>query len=177
MNVQKWKIINKDYLDYLRENYESRIPRTDYGNDKLKPFFGELMRVGDLAYVTQVSSAKPRHNKIKANIDFQKIIHNDVLIAVVNLNYMFPVPVSEMTDLEYEKIEEYVDFKNDTAKSKYIDLLKREMKYIKELPLENNARSLYALKYDKPEHIISKRCFDFKTLENGAHNWTEKLIK
>lgn len=31
MNVQKWKIINKDYLDYLRENYESRIPRTDYG--------------------------------------------------------------------------------------------------------------------------------------------------
>jgi len=39
------------------------------------------MRVGDLAYVTQVSSAKPRHNKIKANIDFQKIIHNDVLIA------------------------------------------------------------------------------------------------
>ena len=81
MNVQKWKIINKDYLDYLRENYESRIPRTDYGNDKLKPFFGELMRVGDLAYVTQVSSAKPRHNKIKANIDFQKIIHNDVLIA------------------------------------------------------------------------------------------------
>ena len=162
MNVQKWKIINKDYLDYLRENYESRIPRTDYGNDKLKPFFGELMRVGDLAYVTQVSSAKPRHNKIKANIDFQKIIHNDV---------------SEMTDLEYEKIEEYVDFKNDTAKSKYIDLLKREMKYIKELPLENNARSLYALKYDKPEHVISKRCFDFKTLENGAHNWTEKLIK
>ena len=135
MNVQKWKIINKDYLDYLRENYESRIPRTDYGNDKLKPFFGELMRVGDLAYV------------------------------------------SEMTDLEYEKIEEYVDFKNDTAKSKYIDLLKREMKYIKELPLENNARSLYALKYDKPEHVISKRCFDFKTLENGAHNWTEKLIK
>lgn len=121
MNVQKWKIINKDYLDYLRENYESRIPRTDYGNDKLKPFFGELMRVGDLAYVTQVSSAKPRHNKIKANIDFQKIIHNDVLIAVVNLNYMFP--------------------------------------------------------YDKPEHVISKRCFDFKTLENGAHNWTEKLIK
>lgn len=69
------------------------------------------MRVGDLAYVTQVSSAKPRHNKIKANIDFQKIIHNDVLIAVVNLNYMFPVPVSEMTDLEYGKIEEYVDFK------------------------------------------------------------------
>ena len=98
-------------------------------------------------------------------LDFQKIIHNDVLIAVVNLNYMFPVPVSEMTDLEYGKIEEYVDFKNDTAKSKYIDLLKREMKYIKELPLENNARSLYALKYDKPEHVISKRCFDFKTLE------------
>ncbi|WP_418589772.1 hypothetical protein [Ruminococcus sp.] len=36
---------------------------------------------------------------------------------------------------------------------------------------------MYALKYDKPEHVISKRCFDFKTLENGAHKWAEKLIK
>lgn len=177
MNVQKWKIINNDYLDYLRENYESRIPRTEYGNDKLKPFFGELMRVGDLAYVTQVSSAKPRHNKIKANIDFQKIIHNDKLIAVINLNYMFPVPASEMIDLEYGKIDEYVDFKNDIVKGKYIDLLKREMKHIRELPLENNAHLLYALKYDKPEHAISKRCFDFKALETGAYNWNDKLIK
>ena len=65
---------------------------------------------------------------------------------------------------------------NAVARSLY-ELSKKKKLIIKELPLENNARSLYALKYDKPEHVISKRCFDFKTLENGAHNWTEKLIK
>lgn len=65
-----WKIINEDYADFLRQNYEERIPKTDYGEDKLKPFFGELFRIGDLVYVTQVTSPKPRHFNLKQSIDF-----------------------------------------------------------------------------------------------------------
>lgn len=68
-----WKIINEDYTDYLRNKYESRIPHTDYGADKFKPFFGELFRINDLVYVTQVTSPKPRHYKLKESIDFYKI--------------------------------------------------------------------------------------------------------
>lgn len=33
----KWINVNESYLDYLR-NVERRIPKTDYGKDRYKPF-------------------------------------------------------------------------------------------------------------------------------------------
>ena len=91
-----WKIINEAYTDYLRNNFEARIPNTDYGIDKYKPFFGELFRIGNLVYVTQITSAKQRHYKLKESVDFYKIYSGNKLISCVNLNYMFPVPDTEL---------------------------------------------------------------------------------
>ena len=64
-----WINVNEDYLDYLRET-EGRIPRTDYGTDKYKPFFGILFEVGDLYYITQVSHPQQRHRNLKQQKDF-----------------------------------------------------------------------------------------------------------
>lgn len=169
--MMTWKIINEKYTDYLRDNYERRIPRTDYGTDKIKPFFGELFRINNLVYVTQVTSPKQRHYNMKESIDFRKIYRGDKLISSLNLNYMFPVPVSELTDLQYKNIGEYVSFSSDIAKSKYIKLLKYEMSVINSLSLEQDAMNLYNRKYDKPDDKVSLRCFDFKALENGANEW------
>ena len=77
----KWKIINDNYLDFLRNNYDNRIPKTNYGSNCLKPFFGELFRVDDLVYVTQVSSAElydlkseePQHKISLRCFDFKKL--------------------------------------------------------------------------------------------------------
>lgn len=52
----KWINVNDNYLDFLRE-YENRIPRTNYGNNKYKPFLGVYLRlmiyVISLKYLTQ----------------------------------------------------------------------------------------------------------------------------
>ena len=45
----KWIHVNENYLDYLR-NVEKRIPKTDYGTDKYKPFFGVLFEKDGLYY-------------------------------------------------------------------------------------------------------------------------------
>ena len=52
----EWKIVNEDYLNYLRHN-ETRIPHSNYGEDKYKPFFGILFETNDFYYVTQISHA------------------------------------------------------------------------------------------------------------------------
>ncbi len=167
-----WKIINEDYTDFLRNNYEKRIPMTDYGKDKLKPFFGELFRIDDLVYVTQVTSPKPRHYKLKESVDFYKIYGtNHNLVSCVNLNYMFPVPEKELSDMKYKNIDNYVSFNSDADKSKYIQLLKYELSVINTLSLEQAALNLYRRKYEKPQDFVSLRCFDFKYLEIGARNW------
>ena len=172
-----WKIINEDYTDYLRNNFESRIPLTNYGVDKLKPFFGELFRIGDLVYVTQVTSPKSRHFKLKQSIDFYKIYQGKQLISCVNLNYMFPVPIAELSNMQYKDIDQYVTFKTEQDKSKYIQLLKYELSEINKLGLETASVDLYKRKYDKPKDPVSLRCFDFKALENGANQWITEHSK
>ena len=62
----KWYIPDDEFLNYLR-NKESRVPRTDYGKEKYKPFFGALFEIGELVYITQVSHPKERHYKMKSS--------------------------------------------------------------------------------------------------------------
>ena len=166
----KWINLNEEYLNYLRKT-EKRIPQTDYGTDKYKPFFGVLFEIGDLYYVTQVSHAQQRHQKLKQQTDFYKIFdpkNPKRLIAVVNLNYMFPIPKSQTTPFEKKNIHTYRTFKNETEKSKYIDLLDTELSVINSMDIGTKAKELYDLKYDKPEHVVSKRCIDFKNMEQLA---------
>ena len=166
----KWINVNEDYLNYLRKT-ESRIPRTDYGDDKYKPFFGILFEVGDLCYVTQVSHAQPKHNGLKQQKDFYKIYdpkHPNRLIAVINLNYMFPIPKTETSPFEKSKIHTYRTFKSEIEKSKYIDLLDTELTAINSMDIGTKAKDLYVFKYERPEHAISRRCLDFKAIEKLA---------
>ena len=74
----KWINVNEKYLDYLRA-FEGRIPRTDYGSDKYKPYFGIYFETEDFYYITLVSHAQPRHQKMKKQPDFFKIYDPQVL--------------------------------------------------------------------------------------------------
>ena len=53
-------------------------------------------------------------------------------------------------------------------KSKYIYLLDMELSVINSMEIGTKAEELYKLKYEKPEHIVSKRCIDFKNMERLA---------
>ena len=168
----KWCTINKKYMNYLREK-EGRIPEIEYGS-RLKPFFSPLFEIEGLVYVTQVSSPKERHEKLKKSLDFIKLYHKDnSLMGVVNLNFMFPVPKELIIEITGTNISTYRTFDTEQSKSKYIDLLKQEMAEIIKNNIGINANDLYKLKSDKPDNPISKRCLDFKKLEIEAKNYKE----
>ena len=83
-----WLVVTEDYLKHLRKK-DKRIPFSEYGEKKYKPFFGILFETNDFYYVTQISHAKNRHELMKENVDFHKIYHpkNNKLLAVVNQKY------------------------------------------------------------------------------------------
>ena len=166
--MYNWKLIDEDFLDFLRTK-ETRIPKTNYGLGKMKPFFGELFEKDGLAYVTQISSAKPRHLKMKQTLDFLKFYDskND-LVFVVNLNYMFPVPKKYLSNLNYAYI---YSLKSPTEASKYISFLKNELKMLNSQDITKKALRIYQLKQNNPNHVISNRCFDFLSLENACHEY------
>lgn len=175
----KWINVDENYLDYLR-SIERRIPKTDYGTDKYKPFFGILFETDDLYYVTQVSHPQKRHQTMRQQKDFYKLFdpkNPSRLIAVVNLNYMFPIPKEYTQEFEKKKIETYRTFESEEAKSKYISLLDAELKAINQLDLATRALSIYNLKYEKPDDTISKRCIDFKNMEHAAKSYKPEEIK
>lgn len=169
--MQNWVVIDERYLNYLRAA-EPRIPHSDYGTDKMKPFFGVLFEQGELAYVTQISHAQERHKAMRNMPDFIKIYIADRnpalpdrLAAVVNLNYMFPVPKAEMQEMKYKDIEQHRTFRSLQEKSRYIDLLSKELAQINTLDMETKAKKVYHLKQQFPENFVSRRCLDFERLE------------
>ena len=86
---------------------------------------------------------------------------------------MFPVPDSELKDMQYKDIDQYVSFSTSDEKSKYIQLLRYELSEINTFDLERDSVDLYNRKYEKPNDAVSLRCFDFKGLEVGAKKWID----
>lgn len=171
-----WLVVDENYLDYLRK-VEKRIPRSDYGKDKYKPFFGVLFETEEFYYVTQISHPQSRHLKMKANLDFKKVYlpNSNRLIAVINLNYMFPMPKALYKRLEYKDIEQHRTFMDEIEKSKYIDLLKTELKIINTMNVEKSAIRVYKNKYENPESDLAKRCIEFKKMEELANEYNMTL--
>lgn len=98
----------------------------------LKPFFGIVFEHNDFVYVAQVNHPQSRHNFLKEDLDFKKIIdpHTNQLKCVVNLNYIFPVPKEEIIYIDYSDISTFRDFSSIQEKSSHISLLNLEMKLI-----------------------------------------------
>ena len=173
----KWVIVSEKYLNYLRNKYDNRIPYTNYGENKFKPFFGELFKINEYSYITQITSYKPRLDKIKEGKDFYKIYKNNKLIACINLNYMFPVLTKDLYYIKnYNDIDKFRQFNSLKEKSNYITLLKYELEEINKKPITISAKYLYKNKYEKPNNNLSKRCLDYKNLEKGCKEY-DILIK
>ena len=114
---------------------------------------------------------------MKQQKDFYKVYdpqNIERLIAVVNLNYMFPIPKGQTTPFEKKNIHSYRTFETEEEKSKYIDLLDRELLSINRMNIGKKAEILYQMKYEKPESVISKRCIDFKVMEDLALNYKKE---
>ena len=123
----------------------------------------------------QVSHPKSRHTKMKSNVDFKKVYDPDGnrLIAVVNLNNMFPIPKSMYAKLSYKDIDKHRTFKDEAEKSKYIALMMKEMKIINSMNIEKSAMRVYENKINNPDNVVSQRCIDFEKMEILAGQYKE----
>ena len=93
------------------------------------------------------------------------------MLCVVNLNYMFPVPVSELEYIQYANIGNYRSFENEVEKSKYIHILRKELRIINTRGIEADAKAIYDNKYLYPDSQLAKRCIDFRMLEILASHY------
>lgn len=152
--------INDDYIQYLVD-VDDKIAQTKIENrTQSRKYIGILFEINGLNYFANLSSYKPKHNKMKETIDFIKI----GTYAVINLNNMLPVINGQ---------EKMIDFNNITD-IKYRSLLQKEARIIskKAVQIIKNAKIVYNHKTTKGnETSLAKRCCDFKTIELAANKY------
>ncbi len=166
-----WCTIKEEYINYLKQ-FEPRTPHINYGEDKLKPFFAPLFKVDELVYIAQVTSPKPRHYKMRNQMDFIKYYSEDgKLWGAINLNYMFPAPIEQVTPLTNKNIDTFKNFESLQQKSSYIKFLDLQLKSIEKLHIDDKAIALYKHCQAHPDDKITQRCFNFKNLELKCHEF------
>lgn len=164
----RWYIADKDYVNFLKQ-FDDKVENVNYG-EKLKPYIGILINIKGFDYYVPISSAKDKHYRIKEGMDFIKVKQKDKIIGVLNLNNMIPISNDYVKILKYKDIEEYRKFIDNKEKVLYISLLSLELKLIngKVKKIKKNALKLYNEKIYNPKSNISKRCCNFKLLEEKS---------
>lgn len=161
----RWYVVSKEYVDFLQK-HDKRVENIDY-KVKLKPYIGIIIKTNDFNYYVPISSVKEKHYKMKEDMDFIKIIQNNKILGVLNLNNMIPVLDEEISILKYKDIAQYRNLNSEKDKKLYISFLSSELKLInrKEEKIRKLALKLYEEKQNNPNSKISQRCCDFKLLE------------
>lgn len=152
--------INDKYVKYLN-NIDKRVPLPKK-EDQLhnRKYIGVIFTINNIDYFVNLSSYKPeKHDNMNESVDFLKIGN----CAVINLNNMIPVLQSEIIEIDISKEEE-----------NYKKLLFRERNIIlrRKKEIYKNSKTIYYHKLKYGENTgLSKRCCDFKLLENAAQKW------
>lgn len=169
MNKFKLIIINSKYCDYLRQ-FDSKVPY-NFSKKENRPFVGVLFKINNLEYFAPLSSPKPKHVKMKNNIDFYKIY--DGKLGVVNFNNMIPVLKREYKVINFSNMTHNMD------EIKYMYLLKNQLDYLNKyyIQITNKSFKFYNLYVEKKlNKKIIDRCCNFKLLEEKSLEYNKILV-
>ena len=104
---------------------------------------------------------------MKNDIDFYKITNYETgkIYGAIDINNMIPIPKEMYTEITFENLESFREFKNKRDKKQYWKLLSKEIELIDEHELLSSAEKLYRIVTNHPESYLAKRCCNFRLLE------------
>ena len=160
MDYLKLYEINAGYISYLSAYAPHLFQNKKFGQKNERKYIGIVLQINGFDYFAPLSSFKDKHRLMKEGLDFIKIKD----YAVINLNNMFPVPLSDT---------KYVDIRNERDPH-YRFLLLSEYRYIKSIQekIWKNAQNVYKIKIkDGEASSLAKRCNDFLLLEKACADY------
>ena len=163
-------------IKYIRNlhNIDDRVLSVSpqIGKDE-RPFLGIIIICNEHKYCIPLSKPKKKHEKMRDKIDFKKIVHQGVLVGVLNFNLMIPVE-----DVLIQKIDTKIRWHDNADTRKKKELLIKELEWCNEhaRDLINTANVLYEKYISGEEFAARKQCLDFKRLEIECKKFIEKKI-
>ena len=174
----KFYLINEGYLNFLRSAESKIMYGSSSYNHSLKFTVGIIIEINNAKYYAPVSSVKP--NQLESPTSLNKrarktsipIFVNDHgslnIASVIRLDFMFPVPDSEIHELIF----------NNISDQRYKYFIQQEYQYV--LSIRNDiiskAQYVYSSAID-PTHFFNKLCCNFKLLEVKHQEWIKNNNK
>lgn len=160
--------VDSDYCNFLREK-DKCVP---YNTDKksTRPFVGIVLSINGYNYYAPLSSPKPKHLKMKNQIDFLKIENGEW--GVINFNNMIPIHSNCINKVNMRILP--TDSKDDID---YKNLLANQLSWCnshKDMII-TKAHKLYAsICGGKAREELVNRCCDFPVDEQQYNEYCKK---
>ncbi len=162
--------VNADYCNYLRK-FDKCVPYT-MEQKSTRPFIGVLLNINNHTYYAPLSSPKPKHQKMKNQIDFIKINHG--IYGAINLNNMIPIDSSLAYKINPNNIQRSYD--NEA----YRNLLNNQLSWCNSNKdyIIKKANKLYNVIYTETANLnLQNRCCNFKLLEQKCNEYQLSLTQ
>lgn len=161
MNLKFYEV-DMEYIKYLKENGDDKIPNIEYSKHK-KFFCGIVLTINNFNYFAPVSSYT---RKVRTSFLIKdKNKENKQLMAISSLrfSFMFPCPIEYLNQKDFSK--------EDT---KYQILLRKELHYcnINREKIKKLANEVYKLGLNEETRNKFNIC-DFKKLEEKCLEYIE----
>lgn len=137
--------ISDEYIAFLQQ-FDKKVPNsggTNYKNKKV--YIGVVLEIGTHKFLAPLTSHKEAHDRIQSSSCSAFKLHErtnpDNKLGLISINYMVPVPDSELIELDI-----------DTQEYRYKRMLYMQYEFIKinREEIVNRAAKLY-------EHVVIKR--------------------
>ena len=160
--------VNSDYRDYLRQ-FDKCVPYT-MQQKSTRPFLGVLIEVNGHTYYAPLSSPKPKHQKMKNQLDFIKI--NQGYWGAINLNNMIPIMPELATKVNPNELTRNYD------NEKYRNLLNNQLSWCNSNKdyIVKKAHNLYnKITGGNANMQLQSRCCNFLLLEDKSLEYSRQM--
>ena len=150
----KFYEVESEYIKFLRENGDNKIPNIDY--DKHKKFFcGIVLTINNFNYFAPVSSYNKKVHTAFLIMDKDRKTKALKPISSLRFSFMFPCPIEYLNQKDFSKEDE-----------KYKNLLRKELHYcnINREKIRKLANEVYKLGLKEETRKKFNIC-NFKKLE------------
>lgn len=113
----KFYEVDSEYIKYLKENGDEKIPNIEYKKHK-KFFCGIVLTINNFNYFAPVSSYNKKVHTSFLIMDKDKETKKLKAISSLRFSFMFPCPIEYLSQKDFSKEDE-----------KYRNLLRKELRY------------------------------------------------
>lgn len=162
-------LIDMKYIRNLAKADDNVMSVSPQIEKETRPFVGIVIICGTHQYCVPLSSPKPKHESMKNDIDFMKIMVEGKLLGVLNFNNMIPVHESCISLLDLK-----IGSKDSQQSKRYKKMAAKQLDWCQhnQDAIVKKANKLYKMMLSgNASSLLKRRCCNFAKLEKVLQKW------